>query len=367
MRIGVSLLNLRIGQMGGFETYVRKLVDYLPDCSAPDEVVFIVNRDNRKFVPDKYEVYEVPWGQRRTSLKRMVEALIPIIPSGLSDMFKTLKLDVIFHPHQAMFPVAPFIPSVVTVADIQHLYYPQYFALADRFFRALSYKRAVYRCDRIMAISEFTASCVVEKYGVSKERISVIHHGFEPQDTGEVLALEGIPVPYIYYPAASFPHKGHRVLFESFAELKRAGRIPHKLVLSGVRDGYWQELRALISAEGMDEEILDYGFVSYTDVFSLYSGADAVVFPTEYEGFGLPVLEAAQFGKKLICSKLSVFNEIGVPERFQIDFSDAEQLLERIMCSDPFLLETEAITWKDSIRQIYEMLRRTAVDAQESV
>ncbi len=115
----------------------------------------------------------------------------------------------------------------------------------------------------------------------------------------------------------------------------------------------------------MGQEIIDYGFIPYSDVLSLYAGADAVVFPTEYEGFGLPILEAAQFGKKLICSRLAVFDEIGVPARCQIDFSDPEKLFERIMSDEIPSLEKEPITWKESISLIYALLKETVAEVQE--
>lgn len=367
MRIGISLLNLRLGVMGGFETYVQKLVDYFPECvGADDEIVFIVNKDNLRFVPSGATVYEVDWTQCQTSRRRILEAVFPFWPNPLGREIDWLGFDVIFYPHQAMFPISVAVPSVVTVADIQHLYYPRYFHIMDRVFRGLVYKRAVYSCDRIMAISEFTASCIVEKYGVAKDKISVIHHGFEPLVLGQVDSLDGLPDPYIYYPAASFPHKGHLTLFRSYAALKRAGRISHKLLLSGVRDAGWDRLRKWIESEGMDQDIVDYGYVSYDDVLRLYAGADAVVFPTEFEGFGLPVLEAAQFRKKIICSRLSVFDEIGVPSSCQIDFGDPEQLFAALISSDVLFLESEPITWRESVRQIYHLLKTTAAAKQDA-
>jgi glycosyltransferase involved in cell wall biosynthesis len=132
------------------------------------------------------------------------------------------------------------------------------------------------------------------------------------------------------------------------------------LVLSGVRDAHWNSLAADIIRLGIVDVVLDFGFIDYSEVVGLYRGADAIVFPTEFEGFGLPVLEAAQYEKKIICSRLDVFNEIGVPQAFQIDFSDPHQLKSALNSNKPYALEKNTITWAESISKIYDVLRKTA-------
>jgi len=120
---------------------------------------------------------------------------------------------------------------------------------------------------------------------------------------------------------------------------------------------FWKKLIQGID-EDMKEYIIDYGFINYTQVKHLYHGADAIVFPSEFEGFGLPVLEAVQFEKKIICSRLSVFDEIGVPTQYQIDFSDENELYKAILSETPFKLEKQPLSWDDSISRIYNVIKK---------
>jgi len=358
MRIGVSLLNLRLGKMGGFEIFVKKIVELLPKCSNKDEIIFFVNSSNRHFVPEKELIIEVPWSEKKTNFFRVVEAVLPNIKSSITNIVNKEKLDILLYPHQAMFPIGINVPSVIVVADIQHIYFKKYFKLVDLIFRKLTYDKAIFKCNKIIAISQFTADSLHTNFSVDRNKIEVIHHGFSSYKFNEIEA-KSINGPYIYYPAASFPHKGHKILFESFTFLKRNKFLPHKLILSGMRDKFWEKLKKTID-DDIKEFIIDYGFIDYDQVKRLYHGADLIVFPTEFEGFGLPVLEAVQFNKKIICSRLSVFDEIGVPKEYQIDFSDSNEFYEAIISETPFKLEKKPLSWENSINKIYNVLKQTA-------
>lgn len=358
MRIGVSLLNLRIGKMGGFEVFVKQIVELLPKYSNQDEIIFFVNASNRYFVPDKELIIEIPWSEKETNFFRFVEAILPNIKNPINNIIKQQKIDVMLYPHQAMFPIRNHIPSVLVVADIQHIYFKKYFSAIDLIFRKLTYDKALFKCTKIIAISQFTADSLFKNFSIDRNKIEVIHHGFNNNKLNSI-ETEKTNEPYIYYPAASFPHKGHKILFKSFISLKRKRNIPHKLILSGMRNKFWKKLIKGID-EDMKKYIIDYGFINYTQVKDLYHGADAIVFPSEFEGFGLPVLEAVQFEKKIICSRLSVFDEIGVPTQYQIDFSDQNEFYKAILSETPFKLKKQPLSWDDSISRIYNVIKKAA-------
>jgi glycosyltransferase involved in cell wall biosynthesis len=94
---------------------------------------------------------------------------------------------------------------------------------------------------------------------------------------------------------------------------------------------------------------------------ALYAGADAILFPSEFEGFGLPVLEAVPFRKKIICSSLPVFDELGVPREWQIDYLDPDQLRAALLQSGPTELLRKPISWQEAIRQTITLLREEAL------
>jgi len=362
MKIGISLLNLRIGAMGGFEIFLHKIIENITTYDESNEVVFIVNNHNKNFIPSDLNFYNIGYNLWQTNVLRIQEAILPFIYNPIKKGIIDLNLDVIFFPHHAMFPVNIPIPSVINVADIQHIYYPNYFSFCDKIFRKLIYKRSLKKCNRIIAISEFTAKSLVEHYEISIDKVNVIHHGFDSNSLSSSSTNRYVlsKTPFIYYPAASFLHKGHKNLFKSFSKLRNENKISHNLILTGVRDSNWKYIKKFIKEYNIEEFVIDYGYVDYSTVLDLYKYADIIVFPTEFEGFGLPVLEASQFNKKIICSKLEIFDEIGVPSSYQIDFSDSKQFLDAINSNNSYSLLKQPITWKESIQNIHKTLIETA-------
>jgi glycosyltransferase involved in cell wall biosynthesis len=360
MRVGVSLLNLRLGRMGGIETYMRKLVEQLHALPGGDEVWFLVNKSNCQILPENANSYLVDWTETKTTTIRLLEAFTPWRARGLENAIDALKVDVMFYPHQAMFPKNCSVPSLLTVVDVQQLFIPGNFSYFDRQFRKRAYVPSLQRVSKIVAISEVTADSLAERCGIPRSKVEVVHLGCDEIDQTKVPDQQFIDSPYLYYPAASFPHKGHCCLFRSFGQLKRAGKLSQKLVLTGMRTTNWKQLENIIREEKLDDEIIHLGYLSYEEVLSLYKGADAILFPTEFEGFGIPVLEAVQFNKKVICSRLDVFDEIGVPKEWQIDYQNPSQLLCALQMEALTVLTKHSNTWKDTAIQTYELMKKTA-------
>lgn len=360
MRIGMSLLNLRPGKMGGIETYIRKMVEHLPSLPGA-ELVFFVNDEVESLVPAGAEVFNTGWSSSRTIIERLLEAFTPHRSTAAEGLVTDSKIDVMFYPHQAMFPMRIDVPSVLTVVDVQHLFIPEYFSRFDLVFRARVYAKSLKKCSSIAAISKVTGDSLVEKCGVPPGKIKAIHLGCDKINASAVADQKLMDEPYLYYPAATFPHKGHRQLLYSYAALKRNGTVCQKLVLTGMKTEFWKKLERIIRNEGLQKDVIHLGYLPYKKVLSLYKGADAVLFPTEFEGFGLPVLEAVQFEKKVICSKLSVFDEIGVPKEWQIDYACCDQLSRALDAKRPTQLLHVPNTWKDTAEQTLELLIQSAL------
>jgi glycosyltransferase involved in cell wall biosynthesis len=215
------------------------------------------------------------------------------------------------------------------------------------------------RAERIIAISQFTRKSILQHYRVDLERVAVIPHGWEatPATVG---ADAGFGAKYVYYPAITRPHKNHQVLLESIAALRARGSFDFQLVLSGIQTGYWKTLCRQIHRLGLDDVVRHVGYVPYEHVQRLYRGAECVVFPTSFEGFGLPILEAVEAGKKILVSRLEVFDELGVPARFQIDFSDPDQFERALQDPAVTVLENRPWTWDESAAATMAVLASAA-------
>ena len=188
----------------------------------------------------------------------------------------------------------------------------------------------------------------------------MIPHGWEPVQADCTTADGEAGDRYVYYPAITLPHKNHHILFESIAALKRQGRFDYRLVLSGIQTPHWSALRKQIGRLSLEETIRHVGYVPYDQVRRLYQGAHCVLFPSSFEGFGLPVMEAVEAGKKILVSRLEVFAELGVPERFQIDFADPWQLDRALGEPGITVLEKQPLTWDESAEATMAVLASAA-------
>ncbi len=259
-----------------------------------------------------------------------------------------LRPDVVLFPQQSIFPKYVAAPCVLVVHDLYHLFLPQYLSPGQRLFRRRSYAYSISRAERIISISQFTKHSILQHYGVAPERITVIPHGWETGPTAAVEADAEFGGKYLYYPAITRPHKNHRLLLESIAAFRARNAFDYQLVLSGIQTGYWRTLRKQIRRLNLEQTVRHVGYVPYDRVRQLYCGAECVVFPTSFEGFGLPILEACEAGKKILVLRLEVFDELGVPARFQIDFSDPAQLERALQEPGITELETRPSTWDES-------------------
>lgn len=360
MRIALSLLSLRPGAVGGAETYVRALVRHLPEAAEGDELVLVLDRDLARSVEAPGWTKAVaPVGARALVARRILEAYTPWRARALERFFEGVGADVALFPQQSIFPARVRTPAVLTAVDVQHLEHPEVFGLFDRTFRARAYPRSLEAARHVLAISEFTRRTLLDRCGVAPERVTAVPLGFTPRDVSRVEPHRASG-PYLYYPAATFPHKAHDTLFRALGTLRRRGDLAWRLILSGATTSHWSRLRRLALEVGIGDVVEHLGFVSRDAVDSLYAGADAVVFPSRYEGFGLPVVEAAWFRRRVVTSRLPVFDEIGVPREWQIDFSDPDALTTALRRPGPTVLTRAPCTWSEVARRTVEVLRGVA-------
>jgi glycosyltransferase involved in cell wall biosynthesis len=186
-------------------------------------------------------------------------------------------------------------PSVATLHDVQHLDLPQLFGRGERAFRAAAWHRSVRGADRVIVLSGFVRDRAVERLSLVPNRIRVVHSGV---DHGRFAPAEVEREPFLLYPARPWPHKNHARLFEAFALLRRS-RPELRLVLTG--GGTFPALPEGVEARGL---------VPADELVSLLRRASALVFPSLYEGFGQPPLEAMACGCPVACSDAGSLPEV---------------------------------------------------------
>jgi glycosyltransferase involved in cell wall biosynthesis len=292
----LNLLTLVPGHMGGTETYVRELIREL--AAGRLDVVTLVSPAGRGFSSPLTEVVAERHPSGSSSLNR-ARCLTEGILRGRHLQQLTPSAAVVHYPLTVPLPRAGRgAATVVTLADVQHHDLPHLFSRRERAYRAVAYDRAAREADAVVTISGFSKERIVECLGVPHDRVHVIPLGvreeeFPPRSTAD-------REPFVLYPAKGWPHKNHETLFQAFTILRDS--MPHlRLVLTGTSRGEVPE-----PPEGVDVK----GQVPRPELAALYSRASALVFPSLYEGFGLPVLEAMTSGCPVAAAKRGALPEV---------------------------------------------------------
>uniref|UniRef100_UPI0025E37816 glycosyltransferase family 4 protein n=1 Tax=uncultured Thiodictyon sp. TaxID=1846217 RepID=UPI0025E37816 len=212
------------------------------------------------------------------------------------------------------------VPSVGTVHDFSQLHVPQKYDAARMFYVMRVLPRMMRRLTRVISVSESTRRDLESFARVPAARIRVIYNGadlkrFAPRPRAVARAqlppALKIPDPYILYIARlEHPGKNHVRLLEAFAQLKRDTALPHKLVLVGGRWSGAEVIKARVVELGLTEQVVFPGFVPDEVIPALYAAADALAFPSLFEGFGIPVLEAMASGTPVCAANASSIPEV---------------------------------------------------------
>jgi glycosyltransferase involved in cell wall biosynthesis len=226
------------------------------------------------------------------------------------------QYDVVHFPTQAAYVTE--LPTIYQPWDLQHLHYPQYFsktafALREKMYRAFS-NRASYVCVQ----AEWTKKDVINHYGIAAEKVVVIPWGsvFDAYDNSSTEIIRattdkyGLPSSYFFYPAVTWPHKNHEVIYRAIHILKsKYGITPH-VFFTGLSTDYRKILDKLAQELDISEQLHFLGFVTPMELQAIFSAATALIFPSKFEGFGLPILEAFYVGVPVLSSNATTLPEV---------------------------------------------------------
>ena len=276
--------------------------------------------------------------------------------------------------------IAPFglaMPYVVSLHDILHETYPQFYPRKIRRLMSLLYPLSARRAHTVLALSEFTKSQVMSLYNIPAERIEVVYpgvsHEFYPRaDSSKILAVMqkyAIDGDYILYVGRIEPRKNIQALIQAVMLLDRKKELPCKLVVAGMMDPMLAEYYHSIRSMAMSDKILFTGGVAQEDLPYLYSGAKAFVYPSHGEGFGLPVIEAMACGTPVIASNVTSLPEAVGDAGIMVDPQDTEALAAAIgnVLGDASLRKQMAargvqhaakFSWKGTAAQVFSIYQR---------
>jgi glycosyltransferase involved in cell wall biosynthesis len=366
MRIGVNALYLIPGGVGGTEIYLRNLLRALAAIDSSNEYFVITNQETGGAITPTAAVNFQTLTQGLRAEVRPWRLFWE--QTGLPSLARDLKLDVLFNPGFT----APFVspcPTVTVFHDLQHKRHPEYFRWWDlpfwRFFLYWSARRST----RLVAVSDATREDLLRFYPLKPDRIAVAPHGVE-EEFFEIGKRRGETDPYILCVSTLHPHKNLDRLVRAFRHVS-----PHRLVITGLRGLHTEALERNIAALGLGGRVELTGWIPREDLHRLFERAAAFIYPSTFEGFGMPVLEALAAGVPAAVSGIEPMKSIAGDAALLFDPLDDEAIaraLNRLISDDALRQRLAAagparaaqFRWKDAAARTLAVLKQAAETAQ---
>ncbi len=341
MRIGIDY-TAAVRQGGGIGRYTRNLVRALSELDQENDYTLFVaggwgRGDGLGPWPENFRIRSVPLSDRWVHLLwQRLRLPVPVQAiTGYLDLF---------HSPDFVLPPTGRTPTLLTIHDLSFLRVPEYYVPAFRRYLEGAVARAAGRADHILADSESTRQDIIELMPVQKERVTVLYPGvdprFRPIRTQTVLDAVreryALPDRFVLGLSTLQPRKNFAGLIEGFRRLVQAGGnepavADLQLVIAGGKGWMVEETYAAVSKAEMEAHVHFAGFVDDDDLPALYNLSAAFAFPTWYEGFGLPVLEAMACGTPVVCADNSSLPEVAGQAALLVDAGDPDALAEALI------------------------------------
>jgi glycosyltransferase involved in cell wall biosynthesis len=329
MRIAIDVHSVG-NQAGGNETYFRQLVAGLTQDQSDNQYTLFGTCP---------AVLEETQGDPRFRLVLIPHNPVLRLCVSLPLLVHKTRPDV-FHC-QYVQPPWGRTKTVVSIHDIAYEHVPQSFHPLEVMRMKTQVKRTARRAHHILTLSKFSADDIATRYGVAREKITVTYLAasdrFRPRDKEQAREhlgrRYGIAFPCIVYVGRMEPRKNLTRLIEAYARVRRHG-VTSRLLIVGKKDFQSERLTARVAELGLQASVIFTGFVSFEDLPLFYNAADVFVYPSLFEGFGLPVVESMASGVPTITSRGSSLEEVAGDGALLVDPLDTDSIaraLERVL------------------------------------
>jgi len=253
------------------------------------------------------------------------------------------------------FPYAQYfettLPYIYEPWDLQHCHYPEFFSKKEWAWRDRLYRDGCQRANLIVTATQWVKQDLVAQYNITPSKIAVIprnslltHTPLSQAEEAVAWQRHGIPKYFVFYPAMTFPHKNHIRLLQALAQLRNESGIILSLVCSGrIYEPHWPKIHAEIERLQLQSQVNFLGVVSADLLSSLFKNAQFVIYPSLFEGLGLPILEAMQYGTPILASNATCIPEVVGDAARLFDGHSVESICEAL---------TEAATNPDLLKQV---------------
>lgn len=312
----------------GIHQYILQILRHLPvNQDGPEYLIYSRSIDGLPANRAGVSIKQSSWPTNRRLVRIAWEQLAWPLVAGSE------KLDLL-HSMAFVTPLLSPCPTVVTVYDLSFIRFPDRFARMQRLYLASQAKRSCRQSRRVITISDSGRQDVHKQFGVPLEKIDVVNPGvdkrFRPLPSSEIdffRQRHGLPNQFILHVGTLQPRKNIPLLLEAYAQLALPGV---KLVLVGGEGWMFGEIHERVEALGLEKEVIFTGYVPDSDLPLWYNAADLFVFPSVYEGFGMPVVEAMACGAPVVAADSSSIPEAAGDAALLFDPSDSSELADRM-------------------------------------
>jgi glycosyltransferase involved in cell wall biosynthesis len=367
LRIGINALYLIPGGVGGTEIYLRSLLSGLAAIDRNNQYVVFTNRETGLDIAPAQSNFTIESLNVRAAFR---PGRIVVEQTSLLSAVRRSKLDVLLNAGFTA-PLLASVPCVTVFHDLQHKRHPEFFRWFDLpFWCALLYGSA-HRATRLIAVSEATRQDLLRFYKLDPAKIAVIPHGVDPkffdiarerrQQTAE---------PLVLCVSTLHPHKNLERLIRVFARL-RAKHPAYRLTIAGLRGFHTEVLERLVESLAAQDFVRLTGWIPREELYGLFRRAAVFVYPSTFEGFGMPVLEALAAGLPTSCSSVEPMPSVAGGAALYFDPNDDDALLDALLrlIEDPDLrckLQTtgperaSGFTWSKAAERTLSVIRDAA-------
>jgi glycosyltransferase involved in cell wall biosynthesis len=344
VNIGIDVTALSTSASGGIGTAVHSVLTEFVAMDTGHRFTLYGTRP--PLVPFSDEVFDPGW-PLRLGTGPLARSNILWLRSGVASMLAEDHIDVFWGARQVVPSKPGRCATVVTVHDFWDRFYPGQQPLVNRMLNRWVVDTSVRDADVITPISHATAEDLRRLYGVAGERVAVVRLGVDAgvfsrrsqADVATTAQRFGLDGPYVLAMDVFNPRKNAAAVLDAFAALPEAVRTSHRLVLLGRprRTARALDVEGIAARLGIADRVVLLGDLPFADLLALYSGAAALVFPSVYEGFGMPVLEAMACGCPVVTSNTSSLPEVAGDAALLVDPRDAAAVasaLQRVLTDD---------------------------------
>ncbi len=331
MRIGINAIAPIPGHIGGSEVYVINLVDKIGQFDTENEYYIFVSKNNAELYNLSYKNYKKIVCNINSS---SVYKRIFYEHTSLPGLIKKHNLD-LFHAPQTAVPFRTPKNTVVTIHETIRFLYPDFIPRLLRYYYGINQYIAKSRVKKIIAVSKNDASEMSRFLKLPEDKIVPIYNGVSDkfinylddtaankdkksqkltpsakESTGTLHTDLELPDKYLLWVGRPYPHKNIPVIIKAFEILKKKFKVPHVLVLVGLGGLETDNILRQISSLNLEDEVKIFNFVENNTLPEIYKNAELLIFPSLYESFGIPVIEAMAVGTPVIASNITSLPEV---------------------------------------------------------